>query len=394
MMEIQQNASPPVSVESDSVLDQETRGPISHKRTPGHQRKHPKPVVVAAPPVEPQGFSRETVGEDNCIEVAPTIEINHSSRKTNQANGRTEIETETTALSQSEPDVPTSVSHDKVRLSQPKQRISARGPIPAAPSPSGTKKRRVSSAGIQRSRKPAVSAKARLAVATAAAPSPPKPKSSPVLTPLSPPLPDVPVPTISNGELAVPSPVNKNVEGAKPIVGRRRSAGTAKRSNAAKHSVRFVDQVIEGHLAKIRASMEQADKLIEEAETGFPPETVYLVVHDSFRDIKNRSLHTTAFVQRKSANQVALEIFHKTYLQPALSRRSVLEEVSVEELGRKPPGYLAWALDYEGDGCLFLIWSEENMCHRVYVYRQKVEKTHIPGAAVLGGPLGKETNWT
>ncbi len=142
--------------------------------------------------------------------------------------------------------------------------------------------------------------------------------------------------------------------------------------------MRFFDQVIEGHLTKIRAAIQQADKLIEEAETGFPPETVYLVVHDSFRDIQNRSLHTTAFVHRKSANEVALEIFEKVYLQPALSRRPAFEEVSIEELGRKPSGYLAWALDYEGDGCLFLVWSEDYMCHRVYVYRQKVEKTHTP----------------
>ncbi len=125
------------------------------------------------------------------------------------------------------------------------------------------------------------------------------------------------------------------------------------------------------HRTKLLSACTRVNSLIEEAETEFPPKHVWIVVHQYIESSAVHRLDTAVYKTRKLANKVALDLFCDTYLPQALEYHQVLEEVSMQGLKRQP-GYLVWALDYEGDGGLTLTWHEEASLCRVAVHRQEV----------------------
>ncbi|KAH8899153.1 hypothetical protein GQ53DRAFT_817347 [Thozetella sp. PMI_491] len=371
------NSAPPPAVAPPSqppvalAPQQPAISAVPIKRGRGRPRRYPRQgelarVVPVAPQPALSPFAPDGEPTESCIEVAASAHINQNNQNY-QLNQKLASLAPAATLEDSSPRAP------KIRLFSSQRPIAPRRPVATArtPLPQG---RRVN---LNPS-----------ALGVGAKPGPGRPRLG--TTPLKPKL-DTDLTHVSgakppNGSLATPpnaSPVSLD-----PRSACGQSQLQDRRSGAA-NGVLFDDEVLQSHFDRINATIAQADKLIEEAETGFPPETVFMVVHDSFRSISDRRLHMTAFVHLKSANALALELFTKLYLSQGLQRHGDFREVSMADLSVLPPGHLVWAVDYEGDGCLSLVWSESTFCARVYVYRQKVEKTHTPGTVELGGPQSK-----
>ncbi len=120
MMVVEPRSSIPMVGEAPSPINLKALGPVSPKPRRGRPPKHPRPVIVTVPRLEPKLPPPPPSGNDdaeNCIEVAGSTRSSQSSQESNQSPDRNR---ETGLSSSVATEIATSLSRNKIRLARPR----------------------------------------------------------------------------------------------------------------------------------------------------------------------------------------------------------------------------------------------------------------------------------